>query len=373
MEIHRFIIYLIFLWSYPSNCYDYVSLLVKLEEKRADTAFSLPKSKSEDRKEKAQYPDTNDYYKYPLCGNLPMAERNYFCYCGNITLSGIDLSGGDSFCCVPEDTHCTYSKVNWRNSRNSDVICENGKVTQKTELCNSKCWNSYESSELIYSTSKIYCRKEDFCFPVRSMCSGTCEEERDLCSDNADLRCSGDGYGFTSPPWEFKYINTKFVKNHKYCTYVDNDGAYDGITRQDEKKIVANINKRSVNYTKLEKCFNRHGAPGARSIDDKKQKCMENYRWCVDYDEVLPTTDGPISTDNPEICNNNTAWMKMNISCYYYVNDKLVSAGLRCTGAIKHCYYPWYYRQNARPGYFITCKDNSDRVFPINTSCSTYT
>ena len=67
MEIHCFIIYLIFLWSYPSNCDDSVSILVKLEGKRVDAAFSLPKSKSEDRKEKAQYPDTNDYYKYPLC------------------------------------------------------------------------------------------------------------------------------------------------------------------------------------------------------------------------------------------------------------------------------------------------------------------
>ena len=139
-----------------------------------------------------KYPDENDYYKYPRCGNLPMAQRNYFCYCGNVTLSGIDLSDKDTYCCVPEDKSCEYSRVNTKDSRKSDVICKYGKITEKAQSCNNQCWNTYRNSSKLYRNSRLYCKEEELCIRVPKMCSGICEVEEKMCSN--DLRCSGEGY-----------------------------------------------------------------------------------------------------------------------------------------------------------------------------------
>ena len=104
---------------------------------------------------------TDDYHKYPLCGDKPMfAWSTYTCYCGNRTLSaGADLSDRDYYCCVPPSVagqdHCKYAKINEHNPRFSDVRCEKGKVSHKTEPCHQSCWNSYRQSEKLYKTATM--------------------------------------------------------------------------------------------------------------------------------------------------------------------------------------------------------------------------
>ena len=126
----------------------------------------------------------DDYYWYPPCGDKPL-NRYSTCYCGNRTLSGqADLRDGDYYCCVPPSAdgqdQCTEG-IRY-------VRCENGEVRHKTQPCHQNSWNSYRQSEKLYKTATMYCHKEDYCFPLKQMCSGVCSEEAELC-DPDKLRC----------------------------------------------------------------------------------------------------------------------------------------------------------------------------------------
>ena len=87
----------------------------------------------------------------------------------------------------------------------------------------------------------------------------------------------------------------------------------------------------------------------------------------------LPTKDGPVSWDNPELCRNNTFWNKINVTCD--VTGDYACYGARCSNDKKHCYWPWYLRKVADVNTWpvdTICNDKSDQVFPINTTCSQY-
>ena len=144
--------------------------------------------------------DTNDYRKYPPCGDLPMRYK-YLCFCGNATLNGRDdLRYGDSYCCVPSSSQpqCEYadhpSHLHSYDVRYSSVICKNGEVKQKSQPCNKQCYNPYRFSKKLYKTASMYCQEEDSCLPVDQVCSGFCKKETAFCSSQETLRCFGDGY-----------------------------------------------------------------------------------------------------------------------------------------------------------------------------------
>ena len=324
-----------------------------------------------------EYKDHNDYAYYPLCGDIPM-QILQDCLCGNLTLSGLaDLKNGDFYCCVPPSpsghSECQYTGPGKNDkATHSDVRCKNGQVKEKTQTCHKQCWNPYRESRQLFTTATLHCKTDDFCLQLRYMCNGVCEEEAELC-DADKLRCVGDGFGGDlndlNGVYNIKSLDTKLGKGHGYCfREVNNDQAYDSITREDEDRILGR-NERAVNYTLLKKCKNKYGTEGIQC----QNGCKGNYKWYNDRGDVCPTVDGPVSWDNPELCRNNTFWTKINLTCD--VTGDYSSFGARCTGVKKHCFWPWYLRNSANVSHWpidIICLDNSDQVFPINTTCSLY-
>ena len=73
-----------------------------------DTRTFNDRSKDAGIREAIEYPDTNDYYDHPICGNKPLPSLLVAeCFCGTETLSGAgDLALGDSFCCVSPEDEC---------------------------------------------------------------------------------------------------------------------------------------------------------------------------------------------------------------------------------------------------------------------------
>ena len=320
---------------------------------------------------RVEYKDTNNYSNKPLCGDVAISISWRFCFCGNVILSAWeDLIRGDLYCCVPpsKESQC-------ESTENYAVICQNGQVKKKTETCNNRCWNSYQDSKYLYNTASLNCLEEDFCLGLDLMCSGVCKNEAELC--DSTLRCIGDG--FTEEEKWRKDINeyslmslkTEVVKEHYTCLQINNDGAYDSITREDEVKIYG-THQRAINYNDLIKCWGTWGY-GIMCQDG----CLTVDSWCSGAGTVCPLANGNIvSADNPEICQNQTFWDDIEIPCDYYLNfgNELWNVGKRCSGSKKQCIYPWYTKKNgiAAGGFSSTCLDNSDKVYPFNTSCKDY-
>ena len=61
----------------------------------------------------------------------------------------------------------------------------------------------------------------------------------------------------------------------------------------------------------------------------------------------------------------------------YYLRTVNISVewyGLHCWGTSKHCFTPWYYYYNGEPSTYVakllqTCRDNSDNIHQVNTTC----
>merc|ERR1711949_94319 len=94
------------------------------------------------------------------------------------------------------------------------------------------------------------------------MCSGVCSEEAEFC-DPDNLRCIGDGYDASAKYYEWaddytdKSLDTKLGKDHGYCLKINNDQAYDSISRSDEQKVLG-TNEPTVIYTGLVKCYDTY-------------------------------------------------------------------------------------------------------------------
>ena len=327
------------------------------------------------RRNTAEFTDDNDYAGDPLCGDKPMSNW-YTCYCGNITLSGVtDLSDGEYHCCVSPPVHgedqCKYVNNNGDDPRESDVRCENGEVRRKTEPCNQKCWNSYAKSKKLYEKATLYCQEEAYCLPLDQMCSGVCREEAEFCGPDS-LRCIGDGFedGYWYIHYSIKSLETKLGKDHGYCLKINNDQAYDTISRADEEKILG-THEHAVNYTWLVKCNLSEWNPSNGILCSGE--CMDIRQWCAGTNDVCNTTYGIVSLDSPELCSNATYWYKNNFSCDLFKDGKVQGVGARCSGAYQHCTWPWYSWFHGGPSFENpTCVDSSDQVFAINTTCQQF-
>ena len=314
--------------------------------------------------EAGEYTDFNNYGTNSMCGDKPLYGDS-ICYCGNSSLSGNeDLSYGDVYCCVPQSTsgqsHCRYTIDDTDDERYvySDVNCENGKVQKKIQPCNNMCYNSYRYSKYLGDSPSLYCQEENYCLQYDQMCSGICKDERELC--NSDLRCQRIDQGSTRTLRKTS-LDNKLVNNHNYCFKINNDGFYDSITRQDEERVLGNYES-TINYNDVVECNDG-------SYDGFQRD------WCSGTGEVCNTGKVIISMDNQELCRNNTFWKNSNITCTYTYRQKVQAFGIRCTSSQKHCYFPWYSLYSATPAWYgwrTTCLDNSDQVFPINTTCSHY-
>ena len=317
-----------------------------------------------------KHTDVNDYWESPLCGDKRM-NLGYTCYCGNTSLSGVDLSNGDTYCCVTPSTSEQFQckQSDGFHDGLSDVRCKNGQVKHKTHPCNQQCWNSYSRSEKLYKTASLYCQEEEYCLPLEQMGNGVCKAEEDLCNPD-QLRCVGDGYVWDDYKVQIKTLGTKLGKDHHYCfKQVNNDFEYDYISREDEEKVLGK-HQPMVNYEGLKKC-RKLGTDGISC----KDKCYID--WCSGTGDVCETFHGIVSLDNPELCRNHSYWKKNNFSCDRYDSDGLLAGiGQRCSGVKQHCFWPWYSRWNADLFYFSgspnTCVDKSDQVFPIRKTCKQF-
>ena len=100
--------------------------------------------------------------------------------------------------------------------------------------------------------------------------------------------------------------------------------------------------------------------------------CNHTAYWCNDK-TVEYCQDSRVLRNDPRLCSHPTFWE--DISCNYvvdtYLGKKIVGEhtypGLRCTGTIKHCYYPQ--GSPPRENFPTTCRDKSDRVFQVGEPC----
>ena len=131
--------------------------------------YPIDQAVTSDSEPSAEYPDTNDYLKYPICGSLPLkSSKGGACYCGSEALTGLsDLADGDVFCCVAAEDECHYEIENYYHVR-----CPKGNKQLKSQPCHGQCYNSYTTSKYLWWTASLHCEEEDFCLPIQQMEKG---------------------------------------------------------------------------------------------------------------------------------------------------------------------------------------------------------
>ena len=147
-------------------------------------------------------------------------------------------------------------------------------------------------------------------------------------------------------------ITSDLEDGHSFCTQSNehNDGQYNAITREDEDNLdIVSTSAVSLDYSKLEHCTpNNSYTPGVMC----GSLCAHNYRWCLARSSSQ-CDDGVqvFTTNNPGLCRNPTFWR--DVPCtLYWPDGEIVARGLRCTGGLQHCIYPWYLSSN---NYYEAC------------------
>ena len=143
-----------------------------------------------------------------------------------------------------------------------------------------------------------------------------------------------------------------------------------------------------IDITSFTPCLDHDNVPGVMCGSE----CRQNYLWCDDNTAAsCDTGSGLINTTDPRLCSNPHVWR--NVSCSQYFDDKRVySYGVRCTGQIMQCVYPWYTSdkgnekaleegphlieaysamefKDLRYRPHTQCSDKSDQVFNISLTC----
>ena len=75
-------------------------------------------------------------------------------------------------------------------------------------------------------------------------------------------------------------------------------------------------------------------------------QCDSYYIWCKQGTSDQ-SDDGvqAFNTQDPGLCRNSTFWREVPCTRYYPTGD-IAAKGLRCTGALQNCIYPWYLTSN---------------------------
>ena len=130
---------------------------------------------------------------------------------------------------------------------------------------------------------------------------------------------------------------------HFYCYYgtLRNNGEYDTITRVDETDLDIRNRKVRINFTSITECSD-DGDPGLMCGDE----CLRSYVWCRgEQSASCDVPGGKFSTNNKALCGYTPLWQ--NTTCdNFYDDGRKAALGLRCSGAVQHCAYPWYLSGN---------------------------
>ena len=267
------------------------------------------------------------------CGDI-CTDFNKNCICGGERLR---TNNGPSHCCVDQSPvisqQCDKDSI-------GRGICQHGTVLNKTQTCNGHCFNDYSSSELIGYDSQFRCG--DHCVPVWKMCRGYSQ-----CEDRSDVRACVDSLSCAAkrghPTVRIQLVSS-LSDQHFYCYYGDlrNNGEYDTITRVDETDLDIRNQKVRINFTSITHCMYKDMFPGLMCGG----KCNENYAWC--RGDSLITCDvpgGKFTTNNKALCGYTPLWQNTTCNIFYDTGDK-ATLGLRCSGGVQHCAYPWYLSSN---------------------------
>ena len=341
-----------------------------------------------DRKEDG-HNDKTDYHNKFKCGDIDVEAYGGVCECGNSTTMYTD----SIHCCVPPPSNsgkkCHVTKTD-SFDRVVRASCPNGEVKKLYELCNGKCYNSFENSEYIGDNAQYQCSATDQCFPIKAMCQGV-----EICSSlsvydvcDQSLRCR---YGY-----EYREnFTTILVDNHHFCfdKSDENNGVYDGIIRMDESSVDKTDNSNeNVDWSEILKpCSDGvYDDMDGIQCDNDYNGCTANFYFCTKSGKsagVCQVGNYSVQYNDIQLCKNFTAWNKINITCNLMStsgNDEVFGYGYRCRGDMMHCHFPWYGQRgiaNIRTlvnlGIDTTvfppnCLDKSDQQFPTKTSCSKF-
>ena len=283
-----------------------------------------------------QYKDDCDYRGQHRCGDLCIDWRDN-CECGNQVFS---IVYGDQHCCVPPSTRAQCYKNEFGHA-----VCPYGTPLSRSQQCNGKCYAEYSqgaNTSALSTRSRFRCDNGQ-CVRLRFMCRGyaLCEDKSDLRACNPELTCVYKGRHVVS---NVSTINSDLVKGHSFCTQSStrNNGEYAYITREDEDNLdIVSNNAVSMDYSKLSYCNTSEG-PGVIC----GSRCAPNFWWCKKTTaNHCNNQNQSFTTKDPHLCRNSTFWNE--VSCVQ--NDKsgaIVAHGKRCSGAMQHCYYPWYVNSN---------------------------
>ena len=270
------------------------------------------------------------------CGEI-CVENQHQCHCGDKNITYDDWHLNERLCCVPPDQDCSLEA--------GDVTCTAGEVIEKyKESCNGNCWDS----EFFFGCETT----KERCIKYRDLCHGfpLCRDKSDIKFCTASMECQG--------PQEWdpmtrcgagKGDNTSI--GHGECYYSknteDNNGRYDCLDRSDELETDAT---NSIDYTSLitpAQYWEKNSTSGELLMRLPSIECQENrgnWFWCNNQTEF---TCFNVSLRNPVLCQNHTFWENHeNVTdCnFYFPDDTVKYAGLRCSGEWHHCYSPVYMR-----------------------------
>ena len=323
-----------------------------------------------------------------ICGDKCVDLYYDNCACGDTNLTHGDIFRDGKHCCI--DPHCTMTKSDYENDldRNDQVFNAIGsdsyvnnttkcfEVKARNEACNGRCINDYKYSDprnLGYATASFYCPEpQELCTKVVDLCRGVswCQDDVRIC--NKQLRCP-TGY-FESGFTYFDYVSTATMKNHTYCNYTEkfHDGSFDFIDRSDESfeiQFGSRVSEK-IAYETMKKCNDSFGNWIGLMCG---HQCLEFRQWCLNTDIYTRQNCGTFYSDNSILCKNSTFWRSVPCDIYHYLKNSfgynLSYKGIRCSGKIQHCSFPWY---SDFFGYGMvpkTCNDKSDEIFNIGTRC----
>ena len=309
-----------------------------------------------------------------ICGDTCISSKEK-CECGDGNQRQI-FTVKHKYCCVDENGHekssaCT--KVVGKYEK-KDSKCDNLMTLNMSVPCHGSCYNDYrnDAQSLSYDTARYKCRAGD-CELVLRMCRGypACSDGSDVEECGPDLKCGWSPAG---------HIVERLPGGHRYCHYKDwdNNNVYNTIGRTDENATVSN-KKADINTDSIVKCNVSHVQGSHQKLDLEEgltcgKECFPQADWCRDkkiaFCNINSTSSSGFSTNDPQLCGNYLFWKTQ--PCKWTTPDGATTlVGQRCTGAIQHCYFPWYRLYNAQtnPNLKASCEDKSDQIIEVNTTC----
>ena len=290
--------------------------------------------------------DDCNYNKQELCGDvcIDIGKR---CSCGD----GQEFAfGEEKYCCLEEKLP---GKQCYIGGTYRDGYCDSGRTLYHWQLCNDQCYNEYTGNNTsLGSYARYKCKTDYSCAQVDDMCHGVavCWDESDIKACNSHLQCISSDEEVT------KYdIHSTIVVQHSECGYhyLDNNGAYDTITRRDETNLnVVTQTASNIDYTTLQNCTDKDGLQGL-TCDSAADGCHLNPFWCTN-DLFGTCNNSSFDLNDKSLCNNATFWRRQ--SCLQSNRHGITLAvGQRCNGQVQSCYYMWYTTVNY---FYEVCRLN---------------